>query len=180
MDPYVGKDTEFNTFNGENTHGNIKTLKLMERGQGSRFFARDRSKNNIFIQSPLNVPFGRKPLITETWHFEMKRIATESHIVQVTSRPKNVKDQLRIRLFTNAQNHSVAISSQNPLILYAEVKSHCSPVSNADVQAHIRVLQPSGVWKNDLLKVDLLDNGAGGKSLLIVSHNYCISNCVSS
>ena len=103
------------------------------------------------------------------WTYSLERLpsreAQNSHIVQVTSGPRDCAEKVEIGLWTNLADHSVAVSPGRPVILYAEVKLNNVPVIDASVTAEIRAVNQSGSV-TPVTRLELADNGNGDPDIM--------------
>jgi hypothetical protein len=102
------------------------------------------------------------------WSYSLERLPSpgqlNSHAVLVTSLPRDPVEQLTVRLWTNTDQHALALSAASPLILYAEVKLGQAPVIEASVVAELTVINPAGQLSAPVT-IPLLDSGNGDPDL---------------
>jgi hypothetical protein len=116
--------------------------------------------------SVYSVPFEVDANIGMNWTYTLERMPSpkgdNKHVVRVTSRSRKVGEDIRVRFFTNVDEHAVQVSPVSPIKLFAEVKLKGVPVIDARVVAHIQAINQSG-FLTPSLEVLLLDNGNGGE-----------------
>ena len=102
------------------------------------------------------------------WTYSLERLPAEDnsnqHTVQVVSGPRDDKEEVQVRFWTNLEQHAVEVSAKSPVIIYAEVKLGQSPVVEAGVVAEILAINQSG-FLTPLHQIPLYDNGNGDPDL---------------
>ena len=102
------------------------------------------------------------------WTYSLERLPAEDssnqHTVQVVSGPRDIKEVMQIRSWTNLEHHAVEVSKDSPIILFAEIKLGQSPVVDAGVTAEILSINQSG-FLTPLHQISLYDNGNGDPDL---------------
>ena len=102
------------------------------------------------------------------WTYSLERLpshdSSNQHTVQVVSGPRDTKENMEIRFWTNLENHAVEVSNKSPIIVFAELKLGQSPVVDAGVTAEILAINQSG-FLTPLYQIPLYDNGNGDPDL---------------
>ena len=102
------------------------------------------------------------------WTYSLERLpshdSSNQHTVQVVSGPRDTKENMEIRFWTNLENHAVEVSNKSPIIIFAELKLGQSPVVDAGVTAEILAINQSG-FLTPLYQIPLYDNGNGDPDL---------------
>ena len=102
------------------------------------------------------------------WTYSLERLPAEDssnqHTVQVVSGPRDVKEDMKMRFWTNLEHHAVEVSKDSPIIIFAEIKLGQSPVVDAGVTAEILSINQSG-FLTPLYQIPLYDNGNGDPDL---------------
>jgi len=127
------------------------------------------NKASLHIFSVYNVPFDTDTNIGMNWTYSLERLPSpqnlNSHIVQVTSGPRNPMEDIKINAWTNQDTHSIAVRPDRPIILYIEVKLNNIPIIDAQVIAEIRAINQSG-FILPVAEVQLWDNGNGDPDIM--------------
>ena len=102
------------------------------------------------------------------WSYSLERLPSEtmmnSHIVTVLSYPRDPKETINVRFWTNLDEHAVSLSASTPVIMYAEVTVNYAPVVDASVIVELQAINQSG-YLTPLIYIPLLDNGNGDPDL---------------
>ena len=102
------------------------------------------------------------------WTYSLERLpahdSSNQHTVQVVSGPRDTKETMMIRFWTNLESHAVEVSAATPIIIYAEVKLGHAPIVDASVTAEILAINQSG-FTTPLYHIPLFDNGNGDPDL---------------
>ena len=102
------------------------------------------------------------------WTYSLERLpsvdSSNQHTVQVVSGPRDVKETVTVRFWTNLEDHAVEVSARSPIIIFAEVKLGHAPVVEASVTAEILAINQSG-FLTPLYQIPLYDNGNGDPDL---------------
>lgn len=167
IDKYSGGATEFNVFALKPYNNFLKSMDLQDR-RGNMYNSMMDSMANFHIFSIYNVPFKSAQNIGMNWTYSLERLPSTDninrHTVQVGSSPRNPKEQIGIRLWTNLDSHAVTVSADKPVVIFAEVKLGQAPIVDANVIAEIQAINQSG-FLTPVYNIPLYDNGNGDPDL---------------